>query len=66
MTMPRAAARFTQAEIARALRAIEQEQARAAIEVLPNGTIRIVQITEAEQQAPIERAKPSHAREIVL
>ena len=40
--MPRTPARVTQADIARALRAIEQSGARVVVEILPNGTIRLI------------------------
>jgi hypothetical protein len=40
--MPRRAAPVTQAAIARALRAIEQTGVRVAIEISPDGTIRLV------------------------
>lgn len=40
--MSRTAAKVTQADIARALRAVEQTGARAVIEVARDGTIRIV------------------------
>lgn len=43
--MPRTAARVTQADIARALRAAQQVGAPAAVEVTPDGTIRIVPIS---------------------
>lgn len=40
--MSRHAARFTQADIARAIRAIEQTRANMAVEIAPEGTIRLV------------------------
>ena len=40
--MPRTAARVTQADIARALRAAQQVGAPAAVEVTPEGIIRII------------------------
>lgn len=40
--MSRRAARFTQADIARAIKAIEQTGASMAVEIVPDGTIRIV------------------------
>lgn len=40
--MPRTPARFTQADITRALRAIDREKANAAIEIMADGVIRIV------------------------
>lgn len=47
--MSNRAARFTQADIARAIRAIEQTGAHMAVELLPDGTIRIA----AEVQRPV-------------
>jgi hypothetical protein len=44
--MSRHAARFTQADIARALKAVEQVGARMAVEILPDGTIRIAPVVE--------------------
>ncbi|WP_036281744.1 hypothetical protein [Methylocystis sp. ATCC 49242] len=40
--MSRYPARCTQADIARAIRAVEQTGARMAVEIAPDGTIRIV------------------------
>jgi hypothetical protein len=64
--MSRRAARVTQADIARALRAVEQTGARASVEVTPDGTIRIVPIEAlaplpGPPTAPVE---PEH--EIIL
>ena len=42
--MPRTAARFTKADITRALAAVEKVGAPMAVEVLPDGTIRIVPV----------------------
>lgn len=40
--MSRTPARFTQADVTRAIRAVEQTGARMAVEIAPDGTIRIV------------------------
>jgi hypothetical protein len=40
--MSRTPARFTQADVARAIRAVEQTGARMAVEIDPSGTIRII------------------------
>lgn len=40
--MSRGPAAVTQANIARAIRAVEQTDARRVVEILPDGTIRIV------------------------
>lgn len=50
--MPRANARFTQAEVARALRAVKQAGVRMKVNVLPDGTIQISPDNEAPQEQP--------------
>jgi hypothetical protein len=50
--MPRTAAKVTQADIARVLRAIESVGAKVRVDVLPDGTIRM---------EPAEVAKPDKA-----
>ena len=40
--MSRRPARFTQADIARAIKAVEQANAQMTVEIAPDGTIRIV------------------------
>lgn len=57
--MSRRPALVTQADVARALRAVEQTHMRAAVEILPDGTIRIVPIdatasATAPPTAPVE------------
>ncbi len=47
-TMPRTAASVTQADIARALRAVAQTGATVTVEVLPGGTIRLVPCEKRE------------------
>ena len=42
--MPRTAARVTQADIARAIRAAKQAGAEMAVEIAPDGTIRLVPV----------------------
>jgi hypothetical protein len=44
--MSRRPARCTQADIARAIKAVEQTHARMAVEILPDGTIRIEPASE--------------------
>lgn len=44
--MPRTAAKVTQADIARAIRAAQSVSERLAVEVAPDGTIRICADTE--------------------
>jgi len=58
--MARRVARVTQAEIARALRAVHQVLPSAVVLIEPDGSIKIIPTTEADRLA-IDRAK-----EIVL
>jgi hypothetical protein len=58
--MSRRAARCTQADIHRAIKAVEQAGARMAVEILPDGTIRL---SPANQNGP-EAIGPK--RKIVL
>jgi hypothetical protein len=53
-------ARFTQAEMTRALKAVEQSGVPAAIEVTENG-LRVVPLSEVPKRKPVARTK-----EIVL
>lgn len=53
--MSRRPALVTQADVARALRAVEQTHTRAAVEILPDGTIRIVPL----EGSPIGAAPPT-------
>lgn len=48
--MPRAAARFRQADVTRALRAVEKAKARAEIKIEPDGTIRIIPVDDKPDQ----------------
>ena len=64
--MPRTAAKVTQADIARTVRAVAQARVKAVVEVARDGTIRVL-IGEIAQSAQ----KPAHidvedAEEIVL
>ena len=53
--MPRTAARITQADIARAVRAVAQCGVAATIEVTRDGTLRV--IVNDEQAKPVERKR---------
>jgi hypothetical protein len=64
--MPRRPARCTQADIARAIKAVEQTGAQMAVEIDPHGTIRIVPIDPGERRRPAQKDKVEHEREIVL
>lgn len=50
--MPRTAATVKQADIARALRAARQVDLRMALEILPNGSIRLVPIEKDASPEP--------------
>lgn len=61
--MSRTPARFTQADVARALRAAQQSGA-GKVRLLPDGTIEIV--TQAEPAGDKQDSKVAPEREIVL
>lgn len=61
--MPRTAAKITQADIARTVRAVAQARVRAVVEVAPDGTIRVLMGDDAQRPAPI---KVEPEEEIVL
>ncbi len=62
--MPRTAATVKQADIARALRAAKQADLKMALEILPNGSIRLVPIEKEltpdmqQQYAAYEKQRP--------
>lgn len=60
MTRP---ARFTQADVARTVRAVAAAKMQAAIVIAPDGTIRIEPVTPSPQSPPEPVARK---REIVL
>ena len=62
--MSRRPARTTQADIARAIRAIEQTGARVRFDVKPDGTISFYPIEEGQPRPPKRGLEPP--REIVL
>jgi hypothetical protein len=51
--MSRRPARVTQADVARAIRAVEQVDADRIIEIAPDGTIRILP-AQGRRQAPVD------------
>jgi hypothetical protein len=55
--MSKTAARFTLADIARATRAAK-EQGAEAVEILPDGTIRVIIMREHKDEAEPEAEKP--------
>lgn len=50
--MPRTAAKVTQADIARTVRAVAQARVKAVVEVMPNGTIRVLMGEDAMKPPP--------------
>lgn len=55
--MPRTAAKVTQADISRALRAVAQTGVSMALEVLPDGTIRLVPCEKVDISADKAKSK---------
>lgn len=55
--MPRTAAKITQADIARVLRAVGQSGLKMSLEVRPDGTIRLDPVDSAEV-AKVDRRVP--------
>jgi hypothetical protein len=56
--MSRRPAAITQADVARALRAVEQVRYPGVVEITPDGTIRIVPLSQ--QQLASARGEPEH------
>lgn len=48
--MPRTAAKVTQADIARVLRAVSQSGLKMAVEIAPNGAIRLEPVDQTESR----------------
>lgn len=65
-TMPRKAASVTQADIARALRAVAQTGATVAVEVLRDGTIRLVPCEKREIIGDTAKAKVDNKPVLLL
>lgn len=61
--MSRKAARFTQADVARAIKAIQQTGANMMVEIGLDGVIRILQAPEPEKS---QKAEETKRRRIVL
>jgi len=64
--MSRTAARFTQADIARAIRAVEQTGASMAVEIARDGVIRVVPYSAPPTPANEAPAEPSPKRQFDL
>lgn len=60
--MPRRIAKTTQADIARALRAVQQLGLTMAVEVSPDGTIRIIPAETVRVSLNEPAGKPQRAR----
>jgi len=57
--MPRVAAKVTQADVARVLRAVQQTGAKMAVQISPDGTIRLEPVegadrTRLDRKAPVD------------
>lgn len=55
--MPRTAAKVTQADIARVLRAVSQSGLKMNVSIAPDGTIRL-EHADATKPAPVDRRRP--------
>ena len=64
--MPRTAAKVTQADIARTVRAVAQARVKAVVEVAPDGTIRVLIGENATQQPQAPQVAVEPDEEIVL
>ena len=64
--MPRTAAKITQADIARTVRAVAQARVRAVVEVMPDGTIRVIMGDDAAAVVSPATKPVEKKREIVL
>jgi hypothetical protein len=64
--MSRTPARATQADIARAIRAVEQTGASMAVEIAPDGTIRLIPYSAPPTPANDAPAQPSPKRQFDL
>ena len=64
--MPRTAAKVTQADIARTVRAVAQARVRAVVEVMPDGTIRVIMGDDAAAAVSPATKPVEQKRKIVL
>lgn len=64
--MPRTAARITQADIARTVRAVAQARVKAVVEVAPDGTIRVRIGEDAQAQPEPAKIHVEEDEEVVL
>lgn len=64
--MPRTAAKVTQADIARTVRAVAQARVKAVVEVAPDGTIRVLIGENARSQHDQPQMAVEQEEEVVL
>lgn len=64
--MPRTAAKVTQADIARTVRAVAQARVKAVVEVAPDGTIRVLIGEDAGPQQDKSQISVEQEEEVVL
>lgn len=64
--MPRTAAKVTQADIARAVRAVAQARVKAVVEVKPDGTIRVLMGVDPGEVGASDARPVEPKRKIVL
>lgn len=64
--MPRTAAKVTQADIARTVRAVAQARVKAVVEVAPDGTIRVLIGENARAQQDQSQIAVEQEEEVVL
>lgn len=64
--MPRTAAKVTQADIARTVRAVAQARVKAVVEVAPDGTIRVHIGENAAAPTPAPQISIEQEDEVVL
>lgn len=64
--MPRTAAKVTQADIARTVRAVAQARVKAVVEVAPDGTIRVLIGENARQEQNQPQIPVEQDEEVVL
>jgi hypothetical protein len=64
--MPRTAAKVTQADIARTVRAVAQARVKAVVEVAPDGTIRVLIGEKAADRDITPQVPVEEDEEVVL
>lgn len=64
--MPRTAAKITQADIARTVRAVAQARVKAVVEVATDGTIRVLIGENAQRDESVPQMPVEQEEEVVL